>query len=258
MNKRYSLRTLALLLALCLAFPARPAGAGDELAFVSERALQCGVHSETVDRVHAAVDSGEIDGAHGADLLLPLVEACGLELPLAPFEDKLEEGLSKHVRPQVIAHALQEKVEDYVFVRNLLPEPREKVDIHALEALAEGVSKGVPREDVEAYAAEFGGVSVQRRIPFLVGAEMVSLLGQVRFDYDLTRTMLEAGFASDSLTPEWNYLIRLVLLARERGIKDKHVASHAVIVLSDRGSLGDLYARLGITGRSLTGGAGSD
>lgn len=258
MNKLCSLRTLALLLALCLSFPARPAGAGDEFVAMSERALECGVHAETVERVYAAVDSGEVNGPQGADLLLPLVEACDLELPLAPFEDKLEEGLSKHVRPEAIARALQEKVEDYVFVRNLLPEPREKVDSRALEALADGVGRGVPREDVEAYAAEFGGVSVQRRIPFLVGAEVVSLLGQVRFDYDLTRTMLEAGFASDSLTPEWKYLIRLVLLARERGLKDKHVAAHAVIVLSDRGSLSDLYARLGLTGRSLTGSPGSN
>jgi hypothetical protein len=250
MNKRYSLHTLALLLALCLSFPARPAGAGNGFSSLADRARECGVYSETVDRVRSSVASGDLSEADGASLLDPLIKACDLKLPLAPLEDKLEEGLSKRVRPALIVRALQTRIADYLFVAELLPGPREKIDPRVLVALGEGVSKGTPREDVKSYVAEFSG---QPSGPFLTGAEMVSLLGQARFDYALTRSMLKAGFETGSLTPEWRYFIRLVLIARQRGLKDPDIAGGAAAVLADGGTLGDVSIRLGFTSRSLTG-----
>ena len=251
MNRRYNLHTLALLLVLCLSIPAHPAGAGDSsLSSLAERAGECGVFSETVDRVRSSVASGDLSEADGASLIQPLIEACDLKLPLAPLEDKLEEGLSKHVRPALIVHALQTRIEDYLFVAKLLPGPRDKIDPRVLVALGEGVSKGAPREDVKAYIDEFSG---QPAPAFLTGAEMVSLLGQARFDYKLTRPVLKAGFDAGSLTPEWRYFIRLVLIARQRGVTDREIADGAAAVLADSGSLGDLSIRLGFTSRSLTG-----
>jgi hypothetical protein len=196
------------------------------------------------------VAAGELSEADGAALLATLVEACGHEIPLAPLEDKIEEGLSKGVAPARIVRALRTRIDDYLFVAGLLPGPRDKVDPHLLTALGEGVSRGVPREDVEAYVKEFSGQPAEA---FLTGAEMVSFLGQARFDYALTRSMLGAGFDAGSLTPEWRYFIRLALIARQRGIADREIADGAAAVLADNGSLGDLAIRLGFTGRSLSG-----
>jgi hypothetical protein len=251
MNKRYSLHTLALLLVLCLSFLAHPAGAGDaSLSSLADRARECGVFPETVDRVRSSVASGDLSEADGASLLEPLIEACDLKLPLAPLEDKLEEGLSKRVRPPLIVRALQTRIQDYLFVAKLLPGPADEVDPRVLVALGEGVSKGAPREDVKAYIADFSG---QPHDAFLTGAEMVSLLGQAHFDYALTRSVLKAGFEAGSLTPEWRYFIRLVLIARQRGLKDREIAEGAAAVLADGGTLGDVSIRLGFTSRSLTG-----
>jgi hypothetical protein len=256
MNRRYSLHTLALLLALCLSFQARPAGAGDaSFSSLADRARECGVYSETVDRVRSAVASGDLSEPDGASLLAPLIDACGLKLPLAPLEDKLEEGLSKRVRPPLIVRALQTRIRDYLFVAGLFSGPRDKIDQRVLAVLGEGVSKGTPRGDVEAYVAEFSG---QPPEPFLTGAEMVSLLGQAHFDYKLTRSVLQAGFDAGSLTPDWRYFIRLVLIARQRGLKDREIADGAAAVLSDDGSLGDVSIRLGFTSRSLTGRSNSN
>lgn len=251
MNRRYSLQTLALLLVLCLSFPARPAGAGAaSLSTLADRARECGVYSETVDRVRSSVAAGDLSEADGASLLRPLIEACDLKLPLAPLEDKLVEGLSKRVRPPLIVRALQTRIADYLFVAELLPGPRGEIDPRVLVALGEGVAKGTPREDVEAYV---GGFSGQPPDAFLTGAEMVSLLGQAHFDYGLTRKVLEAGFGAGSLAPEWRYFIRLVLIARQRGLPDRDIAAGAAAVLADGGTLGDVSIRLGFTSRSLTG-----
>ena len=251
MNRRYSLHISAVLLALCLLLPARPAGAGDTgLSALADRALACGVSAETVDRVRSAVASDALSEADGADLLRPLVEACGLKLPLAPLADKLEEGLAKRVRPALIVSALRTRIDDYLFVADLLPGPRDKADPRVVAALGEGVSRGVPRADVSAYVAEFSG---QPGESFLTGAEMVSLLGQAKFNYALTRTVLRAGADAHSLSPEWRYFIRLVLIARQRGLPDPEIAGNAAAVLADGGTLGDLSIRLGFTNRSLTG-----
>ena len=252
MNRHYNLlHTLVLLLALCFSFQAQPAGAGQEsFSSVTARARACGVSAETLDRVGSEVDSSALSESDGASLLLPVIEACDLKLPLAPFEDKLAEGLFKHVAPPLIVRALQTRVEDYVFVRSLLPGPQDKIDPRLIMAMGEGVSRGTPRADIAAFAAEF---SKQPAESFLIGAEMVSLLGQARFDYALTRTLLEAGFAEKALTPEWRFFIRLVLNARQRGLTDKAVAEAAAGVLAERGGLNDVYARLGLTARSLTG-----
>lgn len=251
MSKHCSLHTLALLLAVCLAFQALPAEAQDDgLLSLAARARECGVCSETLDRVLDSAGEGRLTEPEGSALILPLIEACDLKLPLKPFCEKLEEGLSKHVRPQLIVRALKVKVEDYVFSRALLPGPPDKINPRLLTVLGEGLSKGTPRADVEAYVVEF---SPQPAESFLAGAEMVCLLGQARFDYRLTRTMLDAGFASGGLTPEWRFFIWTVLVARQRGIADPQIAHEAVQVLADRGTPSDVASRLGFSSRSLSG-----
>ncbi|AMK10827.1 MAG: hypothetical protein AB7E51_13225 [Pseudodesulfovibrio sp.] len=251
MSKHCSLHTLAFLLAVCLSFQALPAGAQDEsLSSLAARARECGVCSETLDRVLDSAGESQVTEPEGASLIRPLIEACDLRLPLNPFCEKLEEGLSKHVRPPLIVRALQLKIEDYVFARSLLPGPQEEINPRLLTILGEGLSKGTPRADVEAYVGEF---SSQPPEPFLAGAEMVCLLGQVRFDYGLTRTMLEAGFKSGGLDGEWRFFIWTVLVARQRGITDPQIAHEAVLVLADKGAPSDVSSRLGFSSRNLSG-----
>lgn len=251
MSKHCSLHTLALLLAVCLAFQAVPAGAQDEsLSSLAVRARECGVFPETLDRLRVEVRDGLLTEREGIALVRPLIEACGQGFPLGPFCEKVEEGLSKRVPPMIIARALDEKLRDYVSARSLLPGPPREINPRLLEVVGDGLSKDVPRTDFESYVVDF---AAQPPGPFLDGAEMVSLLGQVGFDYSLTRTMLEAGFASGGLTSEWRFFIRTVLVARQRGISDQQVALEAARVLAEQGVPADVSARLGFTSRSLSG-----
>ncbi|MCJ2163579.1 MULTISPECIES: hypothetical protein [unclassified Pseudodesulfovibrio] len=255
MNTRCSLCGLATLV-LCIVLGVQLAWSQDQsLVDLADRARKCGVFSETVDRVLSSVSSGVLAESDAQSLLSPLLEACETGLPTAPFEDKLEEGLSKSVAPPLVVRALERKLEEYTFARSLLDGRLVAPDPRPLVVLGEGLSKGTPREDVQAYVVDF---SSQPPEPFLTGAEMTSLLGQVGFDYDLTRSMLQAGFDSKGLTYEWRFFVRLVLVARQRGLTDEAIAGGAVQVLSANGSLSDVSARLGFTSRSLTGRASSN
>lgn len=250
MNKPSKFVSFALTALFCLL--AATAGQAADAGFQDtvDRARACGVFPDSIDSVRAAVASDRLPESEGKALLTPLLEACTEKLPTAPFEDKLAEGLAKRVPTPLIVRALDQKLDAYRFINTLLVGNFEKVDPELLVVLGEGVSKGAPQSDVAAYVSTF---SKEHPTPFLTGAHMVSLLGQAEFNYELTRSMLETAFAMGGPSSEWRYFIRLVLVARKRGLEDKDIASAARKVLGVKGSLNDLSARLGFTSRSLTG-----
>ena len=220
------------------------------LVDVAAQARSCGVFSGLVGQIEISVADGTLSDATGVSLLSPLVVVCSEKLPLAPFEDKLAEGLAKHVSPPFIIRALNKKLDEYTFARDLLQTSSDGLDSQSLVILGEGLSKGVPRQDFERYVSSYREEAPKA---FLVGMEMTSLLSQTGFDYQLTRSMLDTGFSSDSLTPQWRYFIRIVLVGRQRGLSDTAIAKAAQTVLVDGGSLGDVSTLLGFTSRDLTG-----
>lgn len=245
-----------LLVLLLLGSGGHPAFAAKALrSDESDPFSKCGTVSDVVDRVRSLVKGGSLSPSDGESLLAPLLAACTQELPMAPLEDKLSEGLAKHVPTPLIVRALDQKVSEYCFAQSLLSSNLENVDPQLFVVVGEGLSKGVPHNYFESYVVEF---SSQDPEMFLTGAEMTSYLGQAGFDYGLTRTMLLAGFESDALSSQWRYFIRLVLVARQRGLSDEKIGKVAAEVLAENGTLSDVSSKLGFTSRSLTGKVKSD
>lgn len=249
MSKRCSIYII-IALTMILSLGAQVVLAADTDAAMADRARVCGVFSGTIDQVQASVHEGAIKADAATQLLSPLVAACEAQLPLAPFEDKLAEGLAKRVPPPLIIRALDRKLGDYRFALGLLGGPSEELNPELLIVIGEGLSKGVSRDVFEDYMSSY---SKEPAGSLLSGAEMTSLLSQADFDYQLTRSMLDAGFESGEISPQWRYFIRIVLVARQRGISDVAIADAAKAVLADGGSLTDVSSRLGFTSRSLTG-----
>lgn len=242
-------RLASLAFATLLVLTVSPVFAADFSSTV-DRAGECGVSSETIDAVRAAVKEGTFSESDGEQLLAPLLKACDTQLPLAPLEDKLSEGLAKRVAYSLIARALWQKYDAYEYVRSQLVLHLVHNEPELLTVLGEGVSKGVPRADVEGYISSFANYPPEQ---FLTGAHMTSLLGQAGFNYGLTRLMLEAGFKAGGPGVQWRYIIRVVLVARKRGVADQIIADAARKALAENGTPNDVAARLGFTGRSLTG-----
>lgn len=241
----------AALLALCLIAGASLAWASDAAnADPVERARSCGVFSGTIDRVESAVREGGITRDDADRFLGVLIDVCEEGLPLAPFEDKLAEGLAKRVAPPLIVRALNNKLDDYRFAQQLLADPPDAPRPQLLVLLGEGLSKGVPRSVFEDVISVFND---QPASMLKNGLEMASLLSQVGFDYQLTRSILDAGFSAQSLSPQWRYFVRIVLMARKRGESDSNIASAAREVLTSGGSLRDVSSLLGFTSRDMTG-----
>lgn len=255
MHRRFRFTFLAATVLVCLLTAGGVFAADISYPDAVERAGKCAVSDDTVGLVAKSVESGALTESDASGLLSPLLEACAEKMPLSQFEDKLAEGLAKHVAPLRIRGVLERKLKSYRFVKGLLPEQGGENHGELLAVLGEGAASGVPHADIESYVNKFQG---QSDGPFLTGAHMVSLLGQFGFDYALTRSMLETAFAAGGPSAEWRYFIRVVLIARQRGLSDGDVASAARRVLGANGSLADISARLGFTVRNLTGRADSN
>lgn len=246
MSSRFNSYFTALLVcALFLSFPATSmAGKLDDML---THARNCGVSSEAVEQIQGLASGGSAE-AEASAVLSPLLNACVEQLPTTPLETKLSEGVAKRVPPRVIAGALEKKLAGFRFAREVLLTTTGSLDATALEIVGNGVGKGVPRSDFEEFASDFGK---QKPEVFLTGLTMVSLQGQAGYDFGLTRKILKKGVESGNLTPDWQYLVRVVLTARKQGIADAAVAAAAVAVLEKGGHVSSILPELGFTGRDL-------
>lgn len=212
-------------------------------------ARECGVSDSMIQRLSASVDNGSMTAADGKLLLDSLVRVCQEQLPIAPFETKVAEGLAKRIPPVRILPALDVMQNQYGSARNILSSAG-LVDISTVSLMGDGLAKGVSAETFKSYTDSYAD---QPHALFSNGLAMTSFLSQAGFDYGLTQSVLDSGFEAGTLTDQWRYLVRVVLIARKRGISDAEVAEAAQTSLSGGGSLTDVAARLGFTLRDMSG-----
>jgi hypothetical protein len=176
--------------------------------------------------------------------------ACAEGFPLKPFEDKLTEGLAKGVPPARISEALDRKLDAYRHGAAMLRDCGVTPTPEVLVPLGEGLFGKVPYASLHDCVCTFAAREPDQ---FLVGLEMTVLLSRAGFDYALTRSLLDAGFQVHALTDPWRYFVRVVLVARGRGLTDRTVAEAARGVLLAGGLPSDVSSRLGFTDRDLSG-----
>lgn len=249
MNKLFSLYHLIFCLFLLVA--AFPAKAEDEcLSNPGECALKCGVSVDIVKEVHSSVAQGKLSEKLGASLLNQLLEACVEQFPMAPFENKLAEGLVKGVPGQSIVGVLGKRLEGYRFSRELLLTSVGRLDDDALIAMGEGLAMHVAPSDFKRYASEFADLSPES---FMTGLFMVSYLGQVNFNYSLTEKIVSLAVEKNAFQPQWRHFIRVVQAARSKGMDDATICNAALEALKENESVADVLPRLGFTRRDLSG-----
>lgn len=234
---------------LCLLMPTL-ASAGMGLGELVDRAEKCGVPSESVTRVQKLAAAGTVSEEQAVSLLSPLLTACVEVLPVEPFEEKLGEGIAKNVAPPFIIRALEKRLAAYKFARELLLTTVGSATPDTLAIVGQGVDKGVPRTDFEAFASRYASVEPGL---FEVGLAMLSLQGQAGFGYPLTRDILDVGLDKGTLSVDWRYFVRVILTARKRGIGDDAIGKAAIKVLEEGGPVSEVLTELGFTGRSFGG-----
>ena len=172
------------------------------------------------------------------------------DLPIDPFMGKIEEGLAKQVPLNTIASVLDQKLDDYRFVRRVLTvKTREQEISHPdLSRMVGSLDGGITREELERFIQEASGQDLSM---LARATEILALLKQVQFDESLTWEILFIGLRNNSLTQSWDYLARVVATAKRRQIPDNEIARAARQTLEANRPFGDFMAALGFTPRDL-------
>ncbi|MCK5616043.1 hypothetical protein KAR91_80010 [Candidatus Pacearchaeota archaeon] len=251
----YNRKAAALLLLQWFLVVAAPGKVFAEQKTVSEAlktAREAKVSEAEISRVLAYGYDIRISASDVIDLLEILTDAHNQGFPLDNLLNKIDEGLVKQVRFEVLTGVLKKKVGDYHFVLSLFNKTRKgkaKKDVlPALPRVADSLDFGLTREDLQSL---FRGVLDVPMEMFAVASLNMAFLKQLGFDSGLAFKIMRTGFKYKSLSPEWEKFCKVVAAGKRKGIADRELSDTAVRILADRKGLRELLKELGFTGRNL-------
>lgn len=220
-----------------------------------ESARNKGVPEAILDYIlaYAIENSFGADGTAGVIRILIRVKDTGF--PLAPFEDKIREGVSKHIAPERIGKGLADLLADYRFAWNLLRKnfkPPEGKSDPAVQSLVESLDAGLGRKALRRFCE-----SAPRNVPsamLAVAAQNKAYLNQIGFNAALSDKILSTGLTNQSLTAGWTYFYRLVAVSKRKGISDAVIARIAINALKEKEDLRHVMKSLGFILRNVKAG----
>ena len=160
------------------------AGKNSTLNRAVSEAKEAGVTESQLNRVLLLSHKKELEPEETAALLEALSRVREKGVPLSPFISKMEEGLTKRVPVAIIKRVLDKKLDDFVFVRDLMQPILDKADKgrdfapELLERLSASLAYGITREEISNLARQTSPAS----LPALVrGVEIMASLRQKQF-----------------------------------------------------------------------------
>ena len=214
------------------------------------RAQGAGLPDSVIAQVMALAFDAGFDQAAAARTITVLAEAHQADFDLAPFRERIDEGVAKRVDGARIAAALEERQQRQMLVKERLPQRKDKgADYQAaVVSLADGLEMGLTPQEVEALVQRAGDAPAAM---IAVAAEMWALLKQLDFDPQLTDQLMSTGFDRRTLAPAWRHFPQVIVIARRKGVSDAETGAEALKSLETGGAPKELLTRLGFTGRNL-------
>ena len=216
-------------------------------------ARTAGVSEAVLNRVLSLGKAHQLSPADIKLFFQALVSAQKEKIPLNPLMGKIEEGLAKRVPPQTIAEALEQEIDNYCYVQELLlgviSEPGNKIiPNEALNVLVDSLSLGISRLEL----ARFIELAPPAPLPMLaIAVENLALLKQINFNLELAEQILFTGLRFKRFTPSWRYLAKVIAAARERGVSDQDIVQKTLQAVREKNDFKNLMTSLGFTERNL-------
>lgn len=216
----------------------------------TEKALECGVSPYLVDQLESSEIHGEIEGQYKVALLASLINACNEGLPVRPFELKLTEGLSKHVHPSKIVIVMDRMRLKFIEAQKILEVEYDEIDSGLLSIVGDGLVNGVSADFFSAFLTRHKNLQASR---LSIGLEMASYLAQYDFNHSYINDIVDSYSVAPEVSQAWRYFVRVIVVARDRGITDLAIKDAAIKGLQDGGSPNDVASLLGFTLRNMRG-----
>tara|TARA_B100000683_G_C12445270_1_gene537848 strand:+ start:162 stop:914 length:753 start_codon:yes stop_codon:yes gene_type:complete len=236
---------------LSILMPANLALADDVwVGEVTEKALECGISPYVIEQLKLSEGHAEVEEQYKVALLASLINACNHGLPVRPFELKLTEGLSKQVHPSKIVVVMDRMRLKYIEAQSILEAGTDNDDPELLTIVGDGLVNGVSVEFFSTFIDRHKDLQAPR---FSIGLEMASYLVQYGFNQSYVNDIVDSYSIASQIPLSWRYFIRVVIVARERGISDLAIKDAAIKGLQNSGSPNDVASLLGFTLRNMRG-----
>jgi hypothetical protein len=217
-----------------------------------ESARNKGVPEDILDYILAYSIDNSFDAYDTTSVIRILIRVKDAGFPLAAFEDKIREGISKHIAPGRIEKGLTALLADYRFAWNLLRKnfrPSKGKSDPAVQSLVESLDAGLGRKALQRFCN-----SAPRTVPsamLAVAARNKAYLNQLGFEAALSDEILSTGLTNRSLTVGWTYFYRLVAASKRKGISDDVIARIAINALKEKADLRPVMKKLGFILRDV-------
>ena len=220
-----------------------------------KEAQQAGVSTVTVNQLLSSGYENHVESSVMAGYIQFLTDIQREKLPLEPFVNKIEEGMTKRVSSQGIHHALMKKREDYRFTQSTIKETLRKhnkehtIPNEDLVRLSETLSCGITRENLHFYVDH--GLPSSSYQSLAITLDSVAALEQNRFDPDMTKKIALAAMKQNYFSPEKKDFANVVVAARKKGISDAKITSVALETIQKNGSPKDMASHFGLKAEDL-------
>ena len=220
-----------------------------------KEAQQAGVSTVTVNQLLSSGYENHVESSVMAGYIQFLTDIQREKLPLEPFVNKIEEGMTKRVSSQGIHHALMKKREDYRFTQSTIKETLRKhnkehtIPNEDLVRLSETLSCGITRENFHFYVDR--GLPSSSYKSLAITLDSVAALEQNRFDPDMTKKIALAAMKQNYFSPEKKDFANVVVAARKKGISDAKITSVALETIQKNRSPKDMASHFGLKAEDL-------
>ncbi|MBW2091521.1 MAG: hypothetical protein JRI34_05280 [Deltaproteobacteria bacterium] len=234
----------------CLILPALAQVEADLTAAI-ERTKAAGVSDKIVNHLLVLGYKHNIQAKEMAGLVNTIAQAAEEKLPAAPLADKIEEGLAKRIRPEVIQRVLDKELSQYRFTRQVLikalnrwGKPITELKPGTLTRLGQTLSAGITKQELEGFLARTPKAPMHEILnaaEFMAALKQSELRGIVAEDIVLTG--LKNNFFSN---PDW-ILVRMTVVAKRKGISDKDIRTAAMRVVKGSETVQEAARSLGLS-----------
>jgi hypothetical protein len=214
-----------------------------------QEAKKAGVSDETIGRLLSLGYDNGIDAAPMANLVRIIGEVGKENLPQAPFVNKIEEGLAKHVPAASIEQVLNQKKQNYLFtmsvVAGYLKNHNLSQDISARDfvGIAESLNGGLSPADLSSTMERSPGVSLSR---IRRAVNLQASLKQAGFDPELSDRIISTGLQYNFFTAQQRGFARAIVTGKRKGIPDDEIAEAALSTIRGWDTVANFCSKIGI------------
>jgi hypothetical protein len=215
-----------------------------------EEVRQAGVPDETVSRLLSLGYDNGVEAVSMASLVGIVGTAKKENLPLEPFVSKIEEGMAKGVPAAAIEQVLNQKKQDYLFIRSVTADYLKKYGINQqvtpddLAGIAENLYSGLSRQELVSTMEQAPAVSLftLKRV-----ISVQASLKRAGFDPKLSDRIVSTALEHNFFARQRRGFIRAVVAGKRKGVSDEKITEAALSTIRSGGTVAGFCSQIGVS-----------